>query len=347
MKKILILGHLGYIGPVLIKKLKSSYYICGVDTHWFKSKIYTKSYRQNYLPHKNIIKDIRRLSLKDLDFVPDAIIYLAAISNDPMGSEFEKVTHEINTKCCLKIAKEAKKLGVKKFIFASSCSIYGAAGNKKKKENNKIQPLTDYAISKVKSEKHLKNISSKNFQVISLRFATAAGFSPKIRLDLVFNDFVVNSITKKEILILSNGEPWRPLIHVKDMSRAIEWSINYKPKINFLAINIGSDKWTFRIKDLAKKIANILGNVKVKLNENNQPDKRSYTVDFSLFKSLAKNFQPIEKLDKSVEELAINLKKSRLNFNNFRNSKKFIRLKTLKNLQEKKFIDKKLFWIND
>ena len=345
MKKILILGHLGYIGPVLVKQLKSNYFIYGLDTHWFKSKINVKFYNKHYLPHKSIIKDIRKFSLKDLSFVPDAIIYLAAISNDPMGNEFRSITHEINTKCCIKIAKDAKKAGVKKFIFASSCSIYGSAGNKKKKENHSIQPLTDYAKSKVKSERLLKKISSKSFQVISLRFATAAGFSPKLRLDLVFNDFVVNSVTKKEILILSNGEPWRPLVHVKDMARAMEWSINYLPKSNFLAINIGSDKWTFRIKDLANKIAKILGNVKVSLNKDNQPDKRSYTVDFSLFKLLAKNFQPKEKLEDAVYELAKNLKKSKLNFDNFRNSKKFIRLKTLNSLQQKKYINKKLYWI--
>ena len=191
----------------------------------------------------------------------------------------------------------------------------------------------------------MKKISSKSFKVISLRFATAAGFSPKLRLDLVFNDFVANSIVKNEILILSNGEPWRPLIHVKDMARAIEWSINYSPKSNFLPINIGSDKWTFRIKDLANKIAKILGNVEVSLNKNNQPDKRSYTVDFSLFRLLAKNFQPKEKLEDAVDELAKNLKRSKVNFKNFRNSTKFIRLKNLNYLQEKKYINKKLYWI--
>ena len=345
MKKILILGHAGYIGPVVINHLKNKYYICGVDTQWFKAKINNKNYKNKYFPNKNIIKDMRNFKLKELNFLPDTIIYLAAISNDPMGHEFKKVTKEINTNYCIKIAKEAKKLGVKKFIFASSCSIYGAAGNAKKKETHKIQPLTDYAKSKVISEKKLEKISSKNFKIISLRFATAAGYSPKLRLDLVFNDFVVNSITKKEILILSNGEPWRPLIHVKDMALSIEWAIKYNPKKNFLAINIGSDKWTFKIKHLASKIAQSLGKVTVTINKNNQPDKRSYTVDFTLFKKIAKNFQPRENLKNSVKVLAKNIIDSNYNFKNFRNSKNFIRLKTLKNLQERKLINKRLFWI--
>lgn len=345
MKKILILGHTGYIGPVAINHLKNKYYICGVDTNWFKARINKKNYREKYLPNKNIIKDIRNFKLNELNFIPDAIIYLAAISNDPMGYEFKKVTKEINSNCCVQIAKDAKKLGVKKFIFASSCSIYGAAGNTKKKESDKIQPLTDYAKSKVISEKKLEKLSSKNFKIISLRFATAAGYSPKLRLDLVFNDFVVNCITKKEILILSNGEPWRPLIHVKDMALSIEWAIEYSTKKNFLAINIGSDKWTFRIRDLASKIAKGLGKAKVKLNKNNQPDKRSYTVDFSLFKKIAKNFQPRENVKDAANVLAKNILESNYDFKNFRNSTKFIRLKTLKNLQEKELINKQLFWI--
>ena len=123
-------------------------------------------------------------------------------------------------------------------------------------------------------------MSTKNFKTISLRFATAAGYSPKLRLDLVFNDFVVNSITKKEILILSNGEPWRPLIHVKDMALSIEWAVRYDSKKNFLAINIGSDKWTFKIKDLASKIAKSFGKVTVKLNKNNKLNKKCKKVDF-------------------------------------------------------------------
>ena len=228
--KILIIGHAGYIGPILVKLLKDKYFICGVDTNWFKQKVIYKDNIEDYQPHKVIIEDLRNLSLKNLGFIPDAVIYLAAISNDPMGNNFSKITKQINTVYCEKIAKQAKLLGVKKFIFASSCSIYGAAGNSKKKENHKLQPLTDYAKSKVKSEKLLKKISTSSFKVISLRFATAAGYSPKLRLDLVFNDFVANGITKNKILILSDGKQWRPLIHVKDMSRAISWSIEYLPK---------------------------------------------------------------------------------------------------------------------
>ena len=345
MKKILIIGSSGYVGSVLVNFLKKKYFLYGIDTGWFKTKVFDQNSYSEFQPNKFLLTDLRKINLAELNFVPDVIIYLAAISNDPMGKQFRKLTHEINTHYCEKIAKQAKKIGVRKFIFASSCSIYGAAGNAKKKETHKISPLTDYAKSKVNSENKLKKLSDNKFKVISLRFATAAGYSPKLRLDLVFNDFIANAVTKKKILILSDGTPWRPLIHVKDMARAIDWAIKYTLKKNFLAVNTGSDKWTFTIKKLAQLVSKTLGNIEVVLNKNSQPDKRSYTVDFSLFKKICKENQPKENINISIKELAKKIIKSKFNFNNFRNSQKFIRLKTLTDLQNKNKLDKNLYWI--
>ena len=343
-KKILIIGHAGYVGTVLVNFLKKNYFTFGIDTNWFNETVLYQNIKKDFQPHRSLSFDIRKISIDKLGFIPDAIIYLAAISNDPMGNKFAKITHEINTSFCLKVARQAKKIGVAKFIFASSCSIYGSAGNSKKKENHKIEPLTDYAKSKVNSEKKLKKLSDNRFKVISLRFATAAGYSPKLRLDLVFNDFVANSITNKKILILSDGKPWRPLIHVKDMARAINWAIDFSSVKNFIALNVGSDKWTFTIKRLANIVAKTMGNVKVEVNKNSQPDKRSYTVDFSLFKKLCKGYQPKENLEKSVKLLAKKMIGSKSNFKDFRNSQKFIRLKTLIHHQNNKKLDKNLYW---
>ena len=343
-QKILIIGHAGYVGAVLVNYLKKNYFTFGIDTNWFNENVLHKNTKKDFQPHKSLSQDIRKIDITKLGFIPDAIVYLAAISNDPMGNEFAKITHEINTSFCIKIANQAKKMGVSKFVFASSCSIYGSVGNSKKKESHKINPLTDYAKSKVNSEKKLKSLSNKNFKVISLRFATAAGYSPKLRLDLVFNDFVANSITKKKILILSDGKPWRPLIHVKDMARSINWAIDFISKKNFIALNVGSNKWTFTIKKLANIVAKTMGNVEVEVNKNSQPDKRSYTVDFSLFKKLCKKYQPKENLEQSVKLLARKMIGCKSNFKNFRNSQKFIRLKTLIHLQKKKKLDKNLYW---
>jgi len=340
-KKILVLGSDGYVGSVLVNyfKKENTHKLIGIDAQWFHKN---KSKMANRDVHK---KDIRHFDLKSINFIPETIIYLAAISNDPMGKEFAEVTHHINFKECLRLAKSAKSSGVKKFIFASSCSIYGASGSTMRKETDKLQPITDYAISKVNAERALRHISEKKFKVISLRFATAAGLSPNLRLDLVFNDFVANAVLKNKIELLSNGDAWRPLIHVNDMARAIHWAVNFNSSKNFLPINIGSNNWNFKILDLAKKISHIIGNVKVMTKNKKNKDKRSYKVDFNLFKKLAPNHQPVMNITKSVNHLKNFLNSKKSSLNNFRNSEKWIRLETLKYLIKKKYINKKLFWI--
>lgn len=347
-KNILIIGNFGYVGTVLLETInnlyKKDYITYGVDTFWFQDLIDNKSFYKSF-PDFFLKKDIRNFNLKDYNVKFDSIIFLAAISNDPMGKLYSKVTHEINFDCCKKIAKQAKDLGVKKFIFASSCSIYGDSGSNLKKENDSLNPLTDYAISKVKSEEMLHTLASKSFQIICLRFATAAGFSNRLRLDLVFNDFVAAATYKKRIELLSNGESFRPLIHVKDMAEAIIWSISYQMNKNyFLALNTGFEFWNFRVIDLAKTIGKILSNSKVVIKDFNNVDKRSYNVDFNLFKKIS-NFTK-SKIDfkKSVLELHIKLLENNVHLHNFRNSHKWIRLKNLEFLQNKKHLDKNLLW---
>jgi nucleoside-diphosphate-sugar epimerase len=339
-KKILILGSDGYVGSMLVNyfKKKNIYKLIGVDAKWFCKINSKKKYRDVDR------KDVRHFNLRSVNFIPEAIIYLAAISNDPMGKEFKEVTDQINFKECLRLAKSAKALGVKKFIFASSCSIYGASGSKIRKESDKLLPITDYAISKVNAEKALRYVSSKKFKVISLRFATAAGWSPNLRLDLVFNDFVASAVLKNKIELLSNGDAWRPLIHVNDMARAIHWAIKYKSFKNFLPINIGSNNWNFKILDLAKKISYIIGNVRVITSNKKTKDKRSYKVDFSLFRKLAPNHQPVMNITKSVNHLKKFLNSKKNSLNNFRSSEKWSRLANLKYLIKKNYINKKLFW---
>ena len=347
-KKILVIGSAGYIGSVLIKNLKqkldlNEYQILGVDTNWYSKNLEINKYN-SYLPEIMYNYDCRNFNLKNLNINPKVIVFLAAVSNDPMGNRFKKATSEINTNSCIRLAKQAKAIGVKKFIFASSCSIYGSSGNTSRKENDPIDPLTDYAVSKVRSEEGLEKISDKNFQVISLRFATAAGYSPKLRLDLVFNDFVASATANKFIKILSNGSAWRPLIHVDDMSKAMLWGIKEKQNLNFLPINIGSDLWTFKIINLAKAISKIIKNTSISVSKKNFVDKRSYTVNFELFKKLAPKYQPTASFKNATLLLQMKLKENNLDLFNFRKSKELIRLNTLNDLIEKKYLNKQLFW---
>lgn len=348
-KKIIVFGNLGYVGIPLVRLLKKeNLYPVGIDSNLFFLNSYSYFKKQNF-PEIQIYSDVRKFNLSALEFTPDSIVYLSAVSNDPMGKKFKKATNEINFKSCIRIAKQAKRIGVKKFIFASSCSLYGSADNSKlKTESDELRPLTDYAKSKVKSEIELKKLTSNNFKVICLRFATAAGYSDNLRLDLVFNDFVANLVHKKKIELLSSGTSWRPLIHVNDMAKAILWSLKFNLKKNFLTINIGSNRWNFKIIDLAKKISVIFGKKnKIIIKNKTAVDKRSYKVDFSLFNKLGGKYRPNVNFKKSVLELKLFCEKHKEQLYNFRKNKKWARQINLDYLIEKKQISKKLEWIEN
>ncbi len=344
---ILITGNMGYVGPSVVKRLKSSYpesFIVGVDMGYFASCLTNA----NILPECRIdvqhFKDIRTIS-KELLKGADVVVHLAAISNDPMGNTFEKATYEINYKASVRLAKIAKEAGVKSFVFASSCSMYGYADDGPRTENSPLNPLTAYAKSKVLTEKKLKEIADKKFKVTSLRFSTACGMSERLRLDLVLNDFVAGAVASKKITILSDGTPWRPLINVKDMAKAIDWAIKREVSDGgeFLAVNIGSDEWNYQVKELAFAVAEVMPDVDIRINKNAQPDKRSYKVSFDLFKRLAPDYQPEVDLITSIKELKDGLEAMYFKNPDFRNSK-FIRLKVLKVLCEQGLLNKDLKW---
>jgi nucleoside-diphosphate-sugar epimerase len=289
--------------------------------------------------------DIRQFPEKVLRDV-DAIVHLAGISNDPIGNRFEEVTLDINHRASIELAKKAKRAGVKSFIFASSCSMYGAAEDSPRIERSPLNPLTAYAKSKVFTERDLEPLASERFKVTCLRFSTACGWSDRLRLDLVLNDFVAGAVASKRITILSDGTPWRPLINVKDMARAIDWAIT-RDALNggdFLAVNVGSDEWNYQVKDLAQAVAKVIPDVNISINKNAQPDKRSYRVSFDLFKKLAPAHQPGVDLIASIRELKVGLETLEFKDGEFRNSK-YMRLNVLTELQKKGLVNEKLQWI--
>ena len=207
----------------------------------------------------------------------DAVVHLAGISSDAIGNLFEQATLDINYNASVKLAATSKAKGVKSFVFASSCSMYGSADDAPRTEDSALNPLTSYAKSKVLTEGDLCGMADGAFKVTSLRFSTACGMSDRLRLDLVLNDFAAGALSSGRITILSDGTPWRPLIDVKDMARAIEWAIrrNSADGGDFLAVNVGSDGRNYQVKDLAEAVASIVPGVKVAVNKNAQPDKRS------------------------------------------------------------------------
>ena len=336
--KVLIIGNQGYVGSTLEGKFKkdTKNILYGCDNGIF-SKIITSEHNPDQVLDKQYVQDVRKFDFSILEGI-DAVIYLAAISNDPMGNEYENLTKEINYLSCIKIAEQAKQVGVKKFIFPSSCSVYGFGGEEPKKEDDKLDPLTAYARSKIDCEEGLYKLADSNFKVISLRFATACGMSPRLRLDLVLNDFIANSILFKSLNILSDGTSWRPLISVDDMSKAIIWATEVegiKMKSNFLCFNTGSNKWNYKIIDLANEVSRIIGPIPIKVGSKKAADKRSYRVNFNKFMKLAPEIKIDDTLDSTIIGLAQGIKKIKFKDSNFRDSD-FIRLNVLKKFMKKK-----------
>jgi len=345
--KILVTGNMGYLGPCVIRQLRSSYpraFIVGLDTGFFAHCLTGCDILPECRVDLQYFGDVRSAGEEVLEGA-DAVVHLAAISNDPMGNRFEEVTLDINYRGTVSLAKKAKQIGAKAFVFASSCSMYGFAEDGPRTEKSPLNPLTAYARSKVFAERDLEPLASNKFRVTSLRFSTACGMSDRLRLDLVLNDFVAGAIASKQITVLSDGTPWRPLINVRDMARAIDWAIrrDLSTGAAFLAINVGSDEWNYQVKDLAEAVKKVVSGVDVSINKNAPPDKRSYRVSFDLFSKLAPEFQPEADLVTSIKGLKDGLESCDFKDTNFRNSK-YIRLKVLMDLRNKGLLTEKLEW---
>lgn len=283
--KILMIGHRGYVGPVAARHLARALpgaEIHGIDANWFQGSEAAAFPEGAFASQRR--GDVRDLT--EADFAGfDAVVALAAVSNDPIGKEFEGATADINSAAVLKAAKAAKVAGVKRFVFASSCSMYGAGSDSFRKETDTLNPLTAYARSKVATEEGVAPARRRrpHGHVLALldrlrREPDAAGSTRRL------NDFVATALRTGRIEVLSDGSPWRPLIDVEDMARAIEWAL-VREGDDLVEVNVGSQDWTWQVGQLARDVAAVLGGVAVEINTSAQPDKRSYRVDFSRFQA--------------------------------------------------------------
>ncbi len=345
--KILVTGNQGYVGPVLgrhLRRVMPEAQLIGFDTGYFALCTTGARVWPERVYDAQINGDARDIDASLLEGV-DAVVALAAISNDPMGATYEAATDAVNRGASLRLAALAASAGVRHFAFASSCSVYGFAPGEARKESDPLNPQTAYARSKIETERALAAMDLKGMTTTCLRFATACGMSDRLRLDLVLNDFVASAVAARRITVLSDGSPWRPLIDVADMARAIEWAIARPDRDGgpLLKVNVGADAWNYQVRDLAHAVAEAVPGVEVDINQAALPDTRSYKVDFSLYRELAPQHQPQMTLAASIDTLKRGLESMGFLDAEFRSSR-YMRLKMLEAHRSAGRLDADLRW---
>lgn len=287
--RVLLTGHRGYIGSVLTKVLSQARHeVVGLDSGLFERCGFGG--QPESIPW--IRKDIRDISGGDLVGY-DAVLHLAALSNDPLGDLNPELTYDINYKASVRLAKLAKQAGVRKFIFSSSCSNYGAAGETPINENSPFNPVTPYGISKVKAETEIRPLADNGFCPVFLRSATAYGVSPRLRFDLVLNNLVAWAVASGRIYIKSDGTPWRPVVHIEDISRAFLAALEADDDlVRGEAFNVGHTFENYRVRELAHLVADIVPSCRIEFAPDAGPDMRCYRVNCDKIQRLLPSFQP-------------------------------------------------------
>ena len=287
--KILLTGSRGYIGTVMAPMMVAAgHEVVGVDTDLYR--------RSTFGPWKESIrtieKDVRALDASDLKGM-DAVVHLAALSNDPLGDLNPQLTYDINHLASVRLAALAREAGVGRYVFASSCSNYGAAGDAPVNEESELNPVTAYGESKVLTERDVIKLADGSFTPTFLRCATAYGVSPRLRFDIVLNNLVAWAFTSGKVLLKSDGTPWRPIAHIEDISRAFLAVLAAPPEaVRAEAFNVGRDDQNYRIREIAQIVKETVPGCEIAFAEGAGPDKRNYRADFSKIARVLPSFRP-------------------------------------------------------
>ena len=292
--RVLVTGHKGYIGTIAAPILQAQgFEVVGIDNDLFEGCNFGEaSFYGSVLDIPYVRKDIRDVELSDLRGV-DAVVHLCALSNDPLGDLNPEMTYEINYEASVRIAKMAKQVGAQRFIFMSSCSVYGAAGADMVTEESELNPVTPYGVSKVKAEKDISQLADESFTPTFLRSATAYGLSPMLRFDIVLNNLVAWAYTTGIVMLKSDGLALRPIVHIEDISQAFV-AVLSSPRdlIHNQVFNLGITEENWQIRQLAQIAKDTVPNSRVEFAKGAEPDKRSYRVDFSKIHNTLTAFKP-------------------------------------------------------
>jgi nucleoside-diphosphate-sugar epimerase len=338
--RILVTGHKGYIGTVMVPMLLGAgHEIVGLDSDLFRRSTFIAGMHD--VPALCLdLRDVERIHVEGFD----AVIHLAALSNDPLGDLNPQLTYDINHRAAVRLAQLAREAGVSRFLYSSSCSSYGAAGDTLVDETAELGPITAYAISKVRVEQDVARLANDRFSPTFLRNATAYGVSPRLRFDLVLNNLVAWASTTGRVRIKSDGTPWRPIVHIEDIARAFLAALSApRDAIHNQALNVGQSEENYRIRELAEIVREVVPGSRIEYAKDGGPDPRCYRVDFGKINRKLPEWKPRWNARRGAEELYAAYQRAGLAVEDYEGPR-FKRIDHLKHLMAEGRVDATLRW---